>query len=116
MRFRSSRTVGLALWLAPALALASAAPAGGTSPNGKTHTVLMKQMKYGPLPQNVKVGDRIIWKNADVVRHTATARDGSFNVDLPARSQRTVTVRKPGTIPFYCTYHPAMKGALIVRR
>ena len=81
-----------------------------------THTVVIDKMKFGPLPARLRVGDRIVWVNRDMFRHTATARDGSFNVDLPAGAKGTTVVTKAGAIPFVCTYHPGMRGVLNVRK
>lgn len=81
-----------------------------------THTVVIDKMKFGPVPKNLRVGDYIVWVNKDLFKHTATARDKSFNVDLPAKATGKTVVRKSGTIPFYCIYHPGMKSALQARK
>lgn len=81
-----------------------------------THTVVIDKMKFGSVPKNVRVGDYILWVNKDMFKHTATARDKSFNVDLPAKASGKTVVRKSGSIPFYCVYHPGMKGVLPVRK
>jgi plastocyanin len=60
------------------------------------------------------VGDTIVWKNNDIFRHTATARDKSFDVDLPAKSEARVRVGAAGTIAFFCKFHPGMTGELVV--
>ena len=104
--------------LIPAVAFASLAallpaPLGAAAP--RTHTIVMDKMKFGPIPQ-VKVGDRIIWVNRDVLKHSATAKDGSFNIDLPAGTKAGMVVRKAGAIAFYCRYHPGMRGTLPVSR
>ena len=80
-----------------------------------THTVVIDKMKFGPVPKNARVGDYILWVNKDLFKHTATARDKSFNVDLPSKASGKTVVRKSGTIPFYCVYHPGMTGVLAVR-
>ena len=79
-----------------------------------THVVVIDKMRFGAMPNKLTVGDRIVWENRDVVRHTATARDKSFNLDLPARTKGSILVRKAGAIPVYCIYHPAMKATLKV--
>jgi plastocyanin len=87
------------------------APLGAAAP--RTYTVVMEKMKFGPVPQ-VRVGDTIIWVNRDILEHSATARDGSFNADLPAGAKARIVVRKAGAIAFYCRYHPGMRGTLTV--
>lgn len=80
----------------------------------RIHTVVIAKMKFGSVPAGIRAGDTIVWVNRDPVKHTATARDRSFNVDLPpGKSGRTI-VRRIGANPFYCIYHPGMKGTLTV--
>lgn len=77
--------------------------------------VVMDKMKFGPLPAGLHKGDSIIWVNKDFLRHTATAADKSFNVDImPGKSGKTV-LTKSGSIPFACRYHPGMRGVLQVK-
>ena len=99
------------------LVLAGAAliPAGAAAAPA-THVVVIDKMKFGPLPANVRAGDRIVWVNRDLFRHTATARDGSFNIDLPAGAKGATVIRKAGEIPFVCKYHPGMRGTLSVKK
>jgi plastocyanin len=104
-------------WI-PAAAIASLAallPAAPAAAAPRTYTVVMDKMKFGPV-QQVKVGDSIIWVNGDILKHSATAKDGSFNVDLPPGAKARMVVRKAGAIPFYCRYHPGMRGTLSVAR
>jgi plastocyanin len=76
--------------------------------------VVMDNMNFGRLPTDAKIGDVIIWDNRDTVQHTATARDGSFDVRLqPGKKGRTV-LRKAGSLAIYCIYHPMMRATLSV--
>ena len=101
------------------LALAGAAFVAVPAPvlaAGKTYTVVMKAMAFGPLPTNLHVGDTIIWVNNDFFRHTATAANKSFDVDLAPKAQGRTVLTKAGTIPFICRFHPGMKGVLKVAK
>lgn len=89
-------------------------PAAAAGP--RTHRIEMQNMRFGPVPANIKAGDTIVWVNRDLVPHTATARDRSFDVVVPSRSSATMIVRRVGTIPFYCRYHPGMSGSLVAAR
>jgi len=80
------------------------------------HTIVIDKMKFGPAPAGVHVGDTIIWVNRDMFKHSATARDKSFNVQLPPGTSGKTVIRHSGTIPFYCIYHPGMTGSLSVAR
>jgi len=79
-----------------------------------THTITIDKMAFAPAPANLHVGDTIIWVNHDLFRHTATADDRSFDMDIaPGKSARTV-LAKAGIVSFHCTYHPGMKGTLVI--
>ena len=82
----------------------------------RMHTVIIDKMKFGVLPTGVRVGDTILWVNKDMFKHTATARDNSFSLDLPPNTTGKTVMKRSGSIPFYCTYHPGMNGALTVLR
>lgn len=80
----------------------------------RNHVVVIDKMKFGAMPAGVRAGDRITWVNKDLFRHTASAKDGSFNVDLMPGARASVTLRKPGAISVGCRYHPGMKAVLKV--
>lgn len=112
MNFRASGSVRLGLALAAAVLVLP--PASVTAAAPRAHTVVIDEMKFGPLPAGIRSGDTIIWVNRDMFKHTATARDKSFNLDLPPGTSRKTIIKRAGTIPFYCIYHPGMNGALKV--
>lgn len=82
----------------------------------RTHLVVIDKMKFGVMPKVVRPGDRITWINNDLFRHTATAKDGSFHVDLKPGATSTVIIRKAGAISVVCRYHPGMKAMLKVAK
>jgi plastocyanin len=115
---RQYRVVSRALLCLGVALLALTAPAGppSTAAKPKTRTVVLRGMDYLPATVTVNVGDTVIWKNEDIVPHTATARNKSFdsgNIE-PGGSWRYVANKK-GTYPYYCAYHPNTKGRLVVR-
>ncbi len=110
---QAARLAGLAPLMAAALAIASPA-AAAAPPKARVHTIVMASMGFGPAPARIRVGDTVVWVNKDIFRHTATARDKSFDVDLaPGKEGRTV-VRKAGQIAYFCRFHPGMTGKLAV--
>ena len=80
----------------------------------QTHVVVIDKMKFGPLPARLRPGDSIVWINRDIFRHTATAANHSFDVDLPPSARRKLVIRSSGAIAFACRYHPGMRGVLRV--
>ena len=110
MKFRYLLSLALAVGLG---ALASSVPVGA-QPAPREIVVVMDNMNFGRLPSDAKVGDVIVWDNRDTVQHTATARDGSFDIRLqPGKRGRTV-LRKAGNLAVYCIYHPMMRATLKV--
>jgi plastocyanin len=90
---------------------ACGAPKG---PQAKSYTVEMQSLAYSPTVVSARVGDTIVWSNKDILRHTATARDGAFDVDLDTGQTGTTKLAKPGTIAVYCRYHPGMTAQILV--
>ena len=78
--------------------------------------IAIAKMKFGPAPAELKIGDVIVWRNDDIFRHTATARDKSFDIDLPPKAEVRMTISKAGMVDYYCRFHPAMMGKLDVRQ
>jgi plastocyanin len=80
------------------------------------YEITVKGMKFGAAPLGLKVGDVIVWRNDDMFRHSATARDGSFDVDLPPKTERRMIVNATGAIEYYCRFHTGMVAKLDVRQ
>lgn len=103
---------------APLIGTAAAAlvlvPVSHVAAAPRIHTIVLAKMKFGPVPAGIRAGDTIVWVNRDPVKHSATARDRSFNIDLPPGKSGRMIVRRIGASPFYCIYHPGMKGTLNV--
>ena len=98
----SGRQIVLALALA-----AIAVPA-----HAATIQIVMQDLVFAPAEVSAKVGDTIEWVNKDVFAHTATARNGDFDVNLPPKKTVTSVLNKAGTVEYYCRFHPNMKAVL----
>jgi len=73
-------------------------------------------MSYAPNPATARVGQRIVWVNADAVTHTATANGGAFDTGFLAPGATSAAVTLPaGTFPYRCGIHPSMVATLIVK-
>jgi plastocyanin len=79
-----------------------------------THVVVIDQMKYSPLPP-LKVGDTVTFVNKDMFRHTVTASNNSFNLDLVPGTQGSLHINSAGHAAFYCKYHPGMRGTMVAQ-
>lgn len=77
-----------------------------------THTVEIQQFKFDPATLDIKVGDSIKWINRDLVPHTATASDESWDTGLiKTNESKTITFEKNTVDSYYCFYHPVMKAS-----
>ena len=94
------------------LCLIAPAPA---AKNAASHDVTIKGMKFDPAQIEIAVGDTVVWKNADDRDHTVVAKDNSFksgNLSKGDKFEQTFT--KSGKFSYACSYHPRMKGVVIV--
>jgi hypothetical protein len=71
---------------------------------------------YAPNPARARVGQRLLWRNADTMTHTATANGGAFDTGLITAGAQSapVTLGAPGTFPYFCGLHPDMVGTVTV--
>jgi len=90
-----------------ALAFAMAVPA-----HAATVQIVMENMVISPAEVSVKVGDTIEWVNKDVLAHTATAKNGDFDVMMPPKQTAIYVLKKAGAVDYYCRFHPNMKATL----
>jgi plastocyanin len=108
---RAACCFGIALLI---LAVSPGLPS--TDAKARTRTVVLRGMNYLPATLVVNAGDTVVWKNEDVVPHTATDRRKNFDSGsiAPGASWSYVANRK-GTYFYYCSFHPNTKGKLVVR-
>ncbi len=85
-------------------------------PEAKTYTILIKGFKFTPDKLQVNAGDTVIWKNEDIVPHTATAVGKKFDSKSLDKDQSWKYVAKSrGSFPYICTFHPTMTAELTVK-
>src|SRR5436189_4328837 len=95
--------------IAAALTLAISVPA-----DAATVQITMENLEISPAETSAKVGDTIEWINKDIFAHTATARNGDWDVPMPPKQTVTLVLKKAGTVDYYCRFHPNMKATLTV--
>jgi plastocyanin len=76
--------------------------------------IAISNVAFPPKKVTARVGDTVEWTNKDFVAHTATARDGTWDVNLPPGKSGSTVMKKAGKIQYYCRYHPTMKGEIDV--
>jgi len=93
-----------------AQAASAAAPETGT-----VHVIDIVDFRFEPEELTVAAGDRITWRNRDVVPHTATARDKSWDSgNLNRDEEWSIVAPAAGVLDYICAYHPSMKGRITI--
>jgi|SRR5581483_3218078 len=86
------------------------------APKGNHVTVTIDATNYAPKFVTVHPGDTIDWVNKDLLTHTVTARNGSFDSkEIAPGKTWSYTPTTRGQFDYRCTIHPTMKGSLVVQ-
>ncbi|MEO5973592.1 MAG: cupredoxin domain-containing protein [Ilumatobacteraceae bacterium] len=63
---------------------------------------------------DVKASDVVSVTNHDSFKHTVTADDGAFDVEVIGGTTESLPALTPGVYSFHCKIHSSMKGSLTV--
>ncbi|MFL5259421.1 MAG: cupredoxin domain-containing protein [Hyphomicrobiales bacterium] len=85
-----------------------------TACDANTILITIDDLGFGAPSSPIHMGDVVEWRNRDIVDHTATAKDGSFDVAIEAGGNAKVVMQKPGEIEYFCRYHPNMTAKINV--
>jgi plastocyanin len=110
MRRQNSKLRLGALAVLSVVGVLVAAPA-----RAETIHVTMEQIAYKPAQISAYVGDTIEWDNKDIVAHTATARDGAWDVLIAPNAKNSTVLKTAGNVQYYCRFHPNMVGEITVK-
>jgi amicyanin len=83
-----------------------------------TDEVEIEDFAFSPATITVKAGTKVTWTNKDSTPHTVTTDSGapesfdSGSMDKDATFSFTFT--KAGTYEYICTFHPSMRGTVVV--
>ena len=80
----------------------------------ETHTVVIEGMQMQPAALTVKRGDKVTWRNKDIVPHTVTAPGKFDSKGISGGASWSWTAGAKGRYDYVCTYHPGMKATLTV--
>jgi plastocyanin len=100
-------------WIVPVV-VAGLVSGASISALAATVQISMDDLEISPTEVSARVGDTIEWVNKDAFAHTATARNGDWDVMLPPKKSGSLVLKKAGTIDYYCRFHPNMKATLTV--
>jgi amicyanin len=90
---------------------------GGSTGQGPTNSVNIKDFKFNPDTLTVSKGTKVTWTNNDNVQHTVTFNSGPYQSsgNLNQGDTFSVTFDQTGTFDYYCTIHPYMTAKIIVQ-
>jgi plastocyanin len=98
---------------APGSSAAKAAPSPEPSP---VSTIHIKNFAFVPDTVTIHPGSTVRFVQDDETPHTVTAADHSFDSgNLNQKDTWKHTFAKEGTYKYLCSYHPYMKGTVIVK-
>ena len=103
-----------------ALALAgcgSSSSSSSTSTSSMAVHATIKNFAFIPNPIHVTIGQTIEWTNEDAPPHNVTYVSGPefrSSTTLTTGATFSVKVTQAGTIHYYCSIHPWMKGTIVV--
>jgi len=80
------------------------------------HRVEMKNVAFMPRTLTIHAGDSVVWRNEDIVAHTATSAQAGLDVVLAPGAEQTTAFPRPGVVKYLCRYHPNMTGQITVER
>jgi plastocyanin len=82
--------------------------------DAKTIVIPIDDLGFGAPSSPIHVGDVVEWQNRDIFDHTATAKNGLFDVIIKAGGRARTVARQPGEIEYFCRYHPNMSAKINV--
>ncbi|MDB5293491.1 MAG: hypothetical protein JWL69_4732 [Phycisphaerales bacterium] len=117
MRVRSTKAIVLMAFFVAfyGVALVAAKDPPEKAPAHPRKEVSIANLAYSPATLKIHVGDTVIWTNNDDRDHTVIATDGSFkSPNIKAGKTYEFTFSKAGKFSYGCSYHPRMKGTIVV--
>lgn len=115
---------GLALLSALLITACGGAGTAGDPARPADAAVTIEKFAYEPASMEVVVGTEITWTNEDLFGHTVTSGeptqpsgvfDGSLGETTDGEGATfSWTATEPGTYPYFCDFHPDMRGTVTV--
>lgn len=100
--------------LAVTTVLTAATCAGAPTRTPVKHEVQMRAVSFAPRELTIHLGDTVLFKNADIVRHNATRREVFGTGDLKTGETYAWVPADTGGFRYQCTIHSRMRGEVKV--
>lgn len=111
----SLRTAGVVAFAV--LIFSSLTPTLSADTTVKEHVVEIRNLEFSPKELAVAPGDTITWINYDIIPHTVTAVDESWDSDLiKAEGKWQTVVTADMDENYFCRFHPNMKATLSIKK
>ncbi len=81
---------------------------------GTHHEILMRGNSFSPRALTIALGDTVIWRNADIVKHNALRAETFDTGELRAGQTFTWVPSDTGEYRYRCTIHQRMRGSITV--
>lgn len=109
----------VSVYLAPGLAGDVSAATPVASPVADTMSedvaITIADFKFQDQIIEIPVGTTVTWTNDDVMSHTTTSDDGTWDSGKLAQGESfSFTFDTAGTFDYICTLHPSMTGQVVV--
>ena len=87
------------------------------APKPQTYSMDISNFAFSQPTLTIIVGSTVKWTNKDSAPHTVTSTSGSelASSELSQGNTYSHTFKNAGTFPYFCAYHPSMKGTVIVK-
>lgn len=91
-------------------------PTGGGGSADVTITIngMLGSASFSPNPAAVKAGQKVAWRNADSISHTATGSTFDTGTIGSGQTSKLITFTTAGNVDYHCSIHPSMVGTLTV--
>lgn len=113
----SERPFLAAVAIVIATAVPHPVPAGTTSSDrqAQDHVVIIEKFEFATNAQSILPGDTVVWINNDIVPHTATASDGSWDTgSIAPGERRSIRITDGFSTDYFCRFHPMMRSRLAI--
>jgi len=91
-------------------------PAAADDQSASATAVKIDNFSFTPQTLTVNVGTTVTWTNGDDVPHNVVSTDKVFKSKTMDTDEKfSYTFAKPGTYNYYCSIHPRMTAAVVVK-